>query len=226
MIIGIVGGIGSNKTLSIIKLIKERGNKCFTNFELKGINNVHRLKYSDIMSDRVTETKKDGSVKKSVKEVNFGFWEKQMKEGFDIYIDEIQAVVSSRRSMSKENVVWSSFISQIRKVLGASEKHNFYFITQRPNAVDIQIRELTNVWILCNKVLLNNVELKTKLVKGSKMLPMNIAVLKYFRSLAELEFFNATQNDNVPFYSSWFFGNQYYKYYDSHALVDFRGEYV
>ena len=224
MIIGLVGPIGSNKTLSIIKLIKERKNKCFTNFDLKGIEEVHRLKYENIMSDRVVETKKDGTPKKVVKEVNFKFWEKQ--KDFDIYIDEIQAVVSSRRSMSKENVVWSSFISQIRKVLGASEKHNFYFITQRPNAVDVQIRELCNVWILCSKVLLTNVELKTKLIEGSKMLPMNIAVLKYFRSLEELEFYNVTQNDNIPFYSSWFFGNEFYKYYDSYALIDFRGEYI
>ena len=228
MIYIIVGGVGSGKSLGACKTIIDRGCKAYTNFDMIGVKGYHRLKYSDIISSEVESVKKDGSPKKMKVDVNFKYWEKQMKgkEGFDIYVDELQSVANSRRSQSTENVIWGKFISQIRKMLGSTEKNNIYLITQRPGSIDIQFRELAHVWILCNKVTIHAVELATETPEGVKMLPMTIIVQNYFRSLDELEIFNRTDNDRIPFMRKGFIGNNYYKYYNSYALIDFSGEYV
>jgi len=224
----VVGGVGSGKTLSAIKDVVDRGVFTFTNFGLVGVKNYQRLKYSHIIEETAVEFKKDGSAKKMKTDVNFKFWEEQMKnrKGFDITIDELQSVANSRRSQSKENVAWQSFISQIRKLLGSSEKNHITLITQRPNSIDVQFRELAHVWVLCNKVMINQVEVMTETPEGKKMLPLVVVTRNYFRSLDELDAFNRFQNDSIPFYSDWFLGNKYFKYYNSYNIVDFRGEFI
>jgi len=220
MIYGIVGGVGSNKSLWMANMILKRNNKVFTNFNLIGYKNFQRLRYSDIVKKVPVEFKKDGTPKKFEYKVNFEYWNEMMeKEGFDIYIDEIQEVMNSRRSNSNENVVFCKFISQVRKILQQSEKFNFYWSSQRPMAVDNHLRELTHVWVLANKTEMKQVEIKTKTPKGEMMLPLNIATHHYFRNLDELDYYNRTQNDNIPFHSSWFIGNYLYSYYDSYKLI-------
>jgi len=227
MIYVIVGGVGSGKSLSAVKMIKNRGCRCFTNFDMKGIKGYRRLKHSDIVMQKVESFKKDGSPKKVSLDVNFGFWEKEMKKGgFDVYIDELQGIANSRRSQSNENVVWNKFISQIRKMLGSTEKNNIYLITQRPNSIDVQFRELAHVWILCNKILIHSVEVKTNTPEGIKNLPLCVITMSWFRSLEELELYSKYESSNLPFHQSWFMGNGFYKYYDSYSLIDFSGEYI
>ena len=227
MIITTVGSTGSGKSLSLVKNIMERGYKSFTNFELLGVKNFHRIEYEEVVKENVLSTKKDGTAKKTSFDINFEFWEKETKrkQGFDIYIDEAQMNMSSRSSMSKENKVWNQFISQIRKILGTSEKNHIYITTQRPHAIDVHIRDLTHIWILCNKIVIHGVEIKTETDEGVKMLPLCVITRSYFKSLDELEYYSRFQNDNIPFHQDWFIGNNFYKYYRSHEIIDFRNKY-
>jgi hypothetical protein len=49
MIIIILGGIGSGKTLTAVKEIVDNKQYALTNFKLKNVKNYHRLKIADIL---------------------------------------------------------------------------------------------------------------------------------------------------------------------------------
>ena len=101
----IVGGIGMGKTLTAVKEIVDRNQPAFSNFDLYGITH-ERLKYSHLF-----DITADDKGKETMK-LNFDFWNKQTKKGgFDIYLDEFHNVMSSRRSMSKKNVLMSDWLS-------------------------------------------------------------------------------------------------------------------
>lgn len=224
MIIILVGGIGSGKTLTAVKEVVDRQQKIYTNFELFNIPH-ERLKYSQIF-DKVETVNSRGDVKETMK-VNYNYWNSQTKKGgFDIYLDEFHNIMGSRRSSSKRNVLLSDWLSQIRKILGQSELHNLYLITQKLRRIDINSRDLAQSCIYCFKQVLDE-KIPTEIMLEGKLvwkrLPMVLIYKYWFRDSDELmnyELFGMPEPYNI----TRFIGNYYYKYFDSYALVDFGNE--
>jgi hypothetical protein len=146
MIIIVLGGIGSGKTLTIIKEILASGKMAYTNFKLKGVKNYKQLKMNDIAEEN-PESKKY--------EINWPFWERARKDGFSIYLDEVHNIISSRTSMSKRNIALSTWVSQIRKILSDGDNH-LYLISQTMRRIDVNFKELAQVIIHCSAYHVND----------------------------------------------------------------------
>lgn len=148
MIFILTGGIGSGKTLSAIKNIHEHPEQtAFINFTCK-LKNTHRLRYSDIV---MTQIVKDGNKDKKIQSVNWDFWKKQQHKPFSIYLDEVHNIISSRRSISKSNILMSEWVSQIRKILGDNKDCHLFLMTQTMRKIDINFRDLAHALIVCAK---------------------------------------------------------------------------
>lgn len=145
----IIGGIGSGKTLSVVKEIMDRNQNSFVNFSVKH-KKAERLKISHLITEE-KEISSRGKVT-SKKAVNWEFWRQMSKENFDIYLDEVHNILHSRMAMHKFNILLSTWLSQIRKMLGSSERNHLYMITQRLNGIDISARHLAGEIIYCKKV--------------------------------------------------------------------------
>jgi len=91
------------------------------------------------------------------------------------------------------------WIAQIRKVLSQSETSHLYLISQKINRIDVSLRDLANWIIECQKVKV-----------GNKI----IIIRRYYEGI------EAYQN-RIQKRMTYFIGNDYFKYYDSYALVDF-----
>lgn len=93
MIKSYVGGIGSGKSISLIKEIVDRDRKSYTNFKLYNLKNYERLKVQNLVKQ--VKEKETGKIRYMV---NYDYWDKQLKKdtGFDIYIDEIHNIANSR----------------------------------------------------------------------------------------------------------------------------------
>jgi hypothetical protein len=146
MIIAYVGGIGSGKTLGIVKDIIDTKNYAVTNFPLKNYSNYYRIKVSDI----ITKTDKKFSV-------NWKFWEKLITEheNYSIYLDEIHNIIHARRAMSHLNIQMSKWVSQIRKILMDKPKNHLFIISQSIRKIDIDFRELAQIIVKCKKLVTN-----------------------------------------------------------------------
>lgn len=215
----ICGGIGSGKTLTTIKEVVTRNKKCFINFPIE-FDKATRLEESHII-----KVEEDG--KKTKRSVNWAFWNDLIdkKENFDIYIDEAHNVLSSRRSMSGWNHLFTSWLTQVRKFLGNSETNHLYLITQRLKSLDPIARDLCYCVIHCRKVI-SHVITPTKILEREKFKIKKLQDIWIFKTYfhgenccekyeAMIEGFE--QNDGL----SYFYGNPFFKYYDSYALVVF-----
>lgn len=192
MIICIIGGIGSGKSLSCVKIISESSNYPLTNFNLNNIN-YKRIKLSDIYVNK-------GDDKHTDLRINWPFWEKMRKKSFSIYIDEAQNVINARSSMSKQNKVLNKWVSQIRKITSDSPDNHLYIITQRPRMIDVIFRELTQIVITCRKI-----EYKEKV----------FILQKYFNGFD-------SYNMNICSGKSYFLGNPYFKFYNTKETIHFE----
>ena len=211
----ITGGIGSGKTLSIVKEIVDRGQKCFTNFNLVNIPYT-RLKQEHLIIPDPEDKKKH--------KVNFKFWNDEKKKGgFDIHLDEFHNLMNSRRGMSKGNVLLSNWLSQIRKVLGESECNNLYLITQKLRRIDVNSRDLCTRAIKCYKQVFNDIPYPTEIYKDGKIivkeLPLTMIYKYYFQDADSLNAYEQ-YGINTCIGITRFVGNNYFKYYDSYALVE------
>ena len=228
----IIGGIGTGKSISIVKEIIDRDRKCFVNFTVK-FNKAERLKLDMITHDVIKgyDSKNRPIIKQ---EVNWDFWNQLKNNGeeFDIYIDEAHNVANSRRSMSNQNKNFNDWLAQIRKILGSSEKSNLYIITQRINGIDISLRQLCHEIIYMKKIELG-IDIDTPILEHGKRkikyLPV-VLIFKYnFMGEFAYENFVNYLESNLKSYSyrSYFLANKFYKYYDSYELIDFgNGVYV
>ena len=176
MIIIVVGGIGSGKSVYMVKLVKDKQEKCYGNFTVRKAKHFTRLKIENVMI-------KDE--KKTV--VNWEFWKEQLAlhNGFHIFLDELHNLMHSRRSMSRENITLTRWVSQIRKVTGDNEHYDLVVITQEIERVDLAIRDLAQEIILCSKwedhkKLTPTVVYKNKR-KTELMLPETWIILTHFK---------------------------------------------
>lgn len=198
MIIVLVGGIGSGKTISAVREIIKSKNYPITNFKLKKYK-YHRLKYTDI----ITETIKTGldDKQRKIKVVNWAFWDNIRKKhsNFSIYLDEAHNIINSRNSMSKDNILLSKWVSQIRKVLSDSPYNHLYVVTQHSRKIDINFRDLTQIVISCSCIKYKN---HTYIIQ---------------------KFFNGFDNylRNAHKAKAYFNADPYFKYYDTMEMVTF-----
>lgn len=157
MIILLLGGIGSGKTLSAVKEIVSNKQYALTNFKLN-IKNYHRIKIGDII------TKEDKAYN-----VNWSYWEKIRKEksNYSIYLDEVHNIIHSRRSMSKLNIQMSKWVSQIRKILSDSPNNHLYLISQTIRKIDVDFRDLAQLVCVCSKFDMNgNIHIRQRWYTG------------------------------------------------------------
>jgi hypothetical protein len=220
-----MGGIGSGKSVTIIKEIVEKaeqGHFILTNFRLIGIKNYHRLKLSDIII-REEILNPSGRGQPKIKEsINWKFWNdiKNKYDKFSIFIDEAHYLAGSRNSMSRRNKNLTIWISQIRKVLGDSKTNSLYVIAQRFKSLDIGFRELTHYFILCNKIELCPVCEKEEKNCSCKKRPknFNVYITNYIlHDFQGLEFIDTYDLNSC--HKDFFLANPYFKYYDSYEIV-------
>lgn len=213
-IIIIVGGIGSGKTLLAVRHMKERQKPCYANFSVK-LPDVTRLRWDHLF------TLDD---KGKPEAINWDFWRQVQLSGIDVYGDEWHNVQNSRRSMSKQSILMNNLNSQLRKILGSDNHNNFYVITQRPEAIDLHLRYLAQWWWLPRKQAFRHHQVPTQVIDTKtgklvyKMLPAMRIWHEAYRSQNDLEL-----GINKVVYPP-FIANDYYRYYDTHCLVDFGGE--
>jgi len=198
MIIIIVGGIGSGKSLTMVKELVSNSKEthAFTNFSTKKIKNVERIRMDMILNYEMDKKGQQRPVS-----INYDYWKTLRKENkrFSIYLDEVHNILNSRASMSKNNQLITTWLAQIRKVFGDSEKDHLYLITQKIMRIDVALRDLAHIIIECNKF-----------IKNKKV----YIIQDYYNSL-EAYFSNHKMGSKA------FLGNKYFGYYDSYELIDF-----
>ena len=196
MIIIFVGGIGSGKSLSIVREIVKSNQYAITNFDLKRIKGFHRIKVSDVITKE-----QDKKTKKEKVGVNWEYWDEVRKnnKSFSIYLDEVHNIISSRRAMSKTNITMSKWLSQIRKVTADSQNNHLYLITQTIRKIDVDFRELAQVIVHCNSI-------QTK--KGLYI------IQRWYDGLEAYEIGKVS-------FKTTFKGNDFFKYYNTEEMVKF-----
>ena len=149
MIIGILGTVGSGKSISATRFIVENDNFNYTNLNVEAPNCM-RIKKDFIVKEEITGHTKTGKPVKEHK-VNWDYWNKALKKhkNYNIVLDEAHNLINSRRGMSKQNVFMGEWISQIRKLLGESEKTHIVFVSQRLKRLDNVAKDLFDTIIYC-----------------------------------------------------------------------------
>lgn len=218
LIIG--ASVGSGKSVTATREISMRKNPVFTNFDLS-LPNVTRLKTDMIITKEIKSTKRNGDNVYELK-VNWEFWNTIKDDGFDIVIDELHNVADSRMSMSKWNVLFTQWISQIRKILSSNEKYDLILISQKLENIDIRIRRLAHEIIYCTKITANGTT-PTRLHTGKiKPIQKTYIKLRYFRGAYCIEKFQCFMAGEKTFDRQMIFlANPYFQYYDSYEILDF-----
>lgn len=234
MIIAISGGVGSGKSVTAVKYAVDSMNRnipVLTNFELRKVSsNYIRLKKDDVIT-KVNEINEQTNKPVIKKVVNWEFWNNHRNS--DIFLDEVHNLISSRNSMSKDNRLYSEWISQIRKIWGSegdqnyleylrkmsnsaftklwplilAKSRNIYYISQKMRKADINFRELTHCLIQCEKYKINN-----------RVLIVN-NVWFGDDDYSAFEYAEAGQKPKKTI----FWANDYFKYYDSYELISISG---
>lgn len=202
MIILMVGGVGTGKTISAVHEILTANQFAITNFKLKNYKNYYRLKLEDILIYQDMGKKKENIVPVGV---NWDFWDKIRKKhkAFSIFIDEIHNLIHSRASMSKRNQLMSKWVSQIRKITSDSETNHLFLISQKIRKIDVDFRELAHLIVECKK----------KIVKRGKNKGVWIIKTWY----AGIENYNAGRKIKT----TYFYANPLFKYYNTKEIIDF-----
>lgn len=130
MLIGIEGGLGSGKTVMMVRyLIKDHNDnkRIITNFHLNEVN------YSIIDVEELLNNEDNG-----LKDCTIG-------------IDELTVFADCRTSSAKMNRLLSYFVLQSRK-----RSVNVYFTTQYFGMIDARVMHHTNIYVICEKIFKND----------------------------------------------------------------------
>jgi len=230
MIIAIIGGVGSGKSLSAVKFLCEREHVTYTNFHVRG-RKILRLKSDNIITHEITGYKKNGD-EITVPILNWDYWKKAILKygGFDIFIDEIHNIFNSRQSMTKRNILLMQWVAQIRKVLSGSEKNHLVCISQRLKRIDVSLRDLLHLIIYCKKVETNKLIDTTVYFRGKKRtekIKLTYIIQYIFKGDYCVEnyerFINGIKSYDLR---TRFIANPYFKLFDSYELIDSGGDYL
>lgn len=179
MIISIVGGVGSGKSVTAVKSILEDNEKGITVYTNFGIDIPHY----NISIDEINKYP-------VYKEEGKQYWlEKFSGKQIAIYIDEASSWMDARSSMTTNNKNVTAWISQIRKMLGGNETSHLYIISQLRKQIDVRSRDLTHISIHCSKKFKGKYEGQPKVVikntiiihETSKIIKTSFIANPYFK---------------------------------------------
>lgn len=154
----IIGNVGSAKTSSAVRYMKNHPEKRFiTNIQVrgKGFSHVKHLSPDMIIhKEPVINTNGSQAISrgKPVYEysLNTEFWKKELKSGkgsLNVILDEAHNILNSRRSLSKINEVMTDFLALLRRVLGSvdADTGELVLISQLSRRLDIIAKEMANM---------------------------------------------------------------------------------
>jgi len=209
---------GSGKSLTATKKIVDSKELCYTNFHVR-TPHTKRLKYAMILE--YDENNKPIRV-------NWDYWKDSIQKygGFNIVIDELHNLLNARRSMTKDNILITQWVAQLRKVTGENEVYDFLCISQELMRIDIAVRDLAHEIIVCEKFV------------GDKLIPTIVYEngRRQKRMIPEIWIMNIyfTGQSCVDRYERWkYYGtksynkrnmyraNSYLRFYDSYEIVNF-----
>lgn len=131
-----LGNIGSGKTVSEVRNMYYTHNDIYSNIVTK-FKHQHNLTYNMII-------KRIQNGKNEKKSLNIDFW-KKVKKPVTVVLDEVHTILNARRSMTKINIIFTDWLSLLRRVLGtATYTGDLVLITQLENRVDIIAREMAH----------------------------------------------------------------------------------
>ena len=143
-----IGSVGSGKTVTAVRdlYLNKAKRKTYSNIVTKIPNQIN-LTANMILKKELVGYKKNRKTDEEEPvyelKLNIDFW-KNIKEPINIILDEAHSIISSRRSMSKANILINDWLALIRRILG--EKDGSYgeliFITQLPKRIDITARDM------------------------------------------------------------------------------------
>ncbi len=223
MIIGIIGGVGSGKSVLASKFAYESSHHCFVNYDLR-VKNITRIKKEHIIQEDIVDVTARG---KPITEfnVNWGYWNKQLAEhgNYNIILDEVHNIVHSRKAMTKWNVVASMWISQIRKILGEKEETHIYLISQKLARIDSAFRDLVHHIIYCEKTIDESRIYNTTVFDNGKRVRKKVpAVYVFMHHFMGENCLNKYENFLFGMksydYKSYFLANPYFQLYNSYQL--------
>jgi len=153
------GSVGAGKSLSAVRdiVLNVSNRTTYSNIRTYGVKNNILIKPEMIIKKEIDRVMKKKSTGEEVtiykKSLNIDFW-KNIKECIDVVIDEAHTVFSSRRSMSKQNILMSEWLALIRRVLGSADGEigNLILITQMVGKIDLNARDMCNQvrWHRCH----------------------------------------------------------------------------
>ena len=141
-----LGNIGSGKTASVVRemVINEADRQTFSNIITKKLKNNSVINKDMIVKKEIGVTPAGKPVEEL--KVNKEFWQKQQKlfTGIDIILDEAHELLNSRRGMTKFNVLMTSWLALLRRVIGGTEEGTgrLVLITQLERRLDVISREM------------------------------------------------------------------------------------
>lgn len=143
-----LGNVGSGKTASEVREIFQNPAKrlIYTNIATKKISHARLINAEMIIKKEIVDnvTKKDGKKHAIYQyQLNKEFWQ-NIHEPISVVLDEAHAIINSRRSMSKVNIIVTDWIALLRRVLGSNDSGfgELVLITQLPHRIDIIAREM------------------------------------------------------------------------------------
>jgi len=229
----ILGGVGSGKSVSLARYAAGRDCRVYANFSLR-LPNAVRLKVEHIIEKFEVRKRRDGTSIYGMR-VNFDFWKEEWEQygGCDIIIDEAHNIFSSRRAMSKWNILFSEWFTQIRKILGSSERHDLILASQRVMAIDVTGRELSWEIIFCQKVADTGTLVHTPVVENHKKLFRDLPLLTIMQTRFKgedcLSAFQAWRDGGAATWTerASFVANPILQYFDSYEFISFgNSEYL
>lgn len=128
MLIGIQGGLGTGKTILLVRYLLNDFNKGYTIFSNFHLENIE---YTLFDVDKFLENEKKN---KALTNMTIG-------------VDELTVFTDCRLSMSKRNLLFSYLVLQSRK-----RSVDIYYTTQNFNMIDKRIISHTHIKVLCESI--------------------------------------------------------------------------
>ena len=128
--------------------------------------------------------------------------------------------------MSKNNVLFSKFFAQLRKITGSSENQHLVAISQEMERIDVALQDLASEVVYCQKYVTGE-QILTKVRKHGRLknvlLNKVLIVQTHFKGVSAVKkyFLWRDYRQKTYKYKKVFCANPYFQYYDSYELIDF-----
>ena len=143
-----VGNVGSGKSACAVREMcsMTSGRAVYSNIITKGVKYNRIIDPSMIIEKQLVAVKKkrDGTEEPVFDyKLNMDFW-KSINEPVDVILDEAHAIINSRRSMSKINILLGDWLALVRRVIGQSESGygRLILISQLLRKIDVNARDM------------------------------------------------------------------------------------